>query len=169
MILLLLSINTGCWLWDEDDDNPVYSVKNISVDIPSEIEVQQGNKVIIKIAESENKIENITSLNGIIEKTGSGLEYYYTAPYIGNSDTLTVQYIDSGNVIKMTNYNVVLKNKVTFMLSISGENNLGVDEIGFSYALEDLKEIEKVSLKNNYMNVNTVIYIDVPDKIRGNG
>lgn len=170
MILFLLSLNTGCCWWDDDDDdNPVYCVKNIIADIPSEIEIQQGNKVIIKIVESENKIENITSLNGIIEKTGSGLEYYYTAPYIGNSDTLSVQYIDSGNVIKTTNYNVVLKNKVTFMLYISGENNLGVDNSGFSYALEDLKEIEKVSLKNNYMNVNTVIYIDVPDKIGGNG
>lgn len=169
MILFLLSLNIGCCWWDDDDDNPVYSVKNISADVSSEIEVQQGNKVVIKVAESENKIENITVLNGIVEKTGNSLEYYYTAPYIGNTDTLTVQYVDSGNIVKTTNYNVVLKNKVTFMVYISGENNLGLDWKGESYAVEDLKEIEKVSLKNNYMNINTIIYIDVPDKIGGNG
>ena len=146
----------GCGGNGDDNNEIIYAVKNIKSDTTSTMEVQQGNRVMIEIAESANKVEKMESLNGTIEKTDNSLKYYYDAPYIGNSDILTVTYTDSSNNVKTTNYNVTLKNKVTFMLYLSAENTLGRDK----FNIYDLKEIAAVNMEKNNKNVNIVVYLD---------
>ena len=152
---------TGCWWDDDDDDNKInYVEKAIKSDIASTIDVQQGNKVLISIEKSENDIISVVAANGNIETTDNELKYYYDAPYTGNSDTVTVNYIDAGGNSKSTSYNVNLKNKVTFMLYMSTENSLGRD--GFN--IDDLKEIAEVVMEKNNKNVNVVVYVDTQEE-----
>ena len=139
-----------------DNNEIVYAVKNIKIDTTSTIDVQQGNRIMIEIAESANKVEKLESLNGTIEKTDNSLKYYYDAPYAGNSDTLTITYTDNNNNIKTTTYNIILKNKVTFMLYLAAENSLGTDK----FNIYDLEEIAAVNMEKNNKNVNIIVYVD---------
>ena len=162
MVMIVSAMFTGCW-WDDNDDNKInYVEKAIKSDITSTIDVQHGNRVIISIEKSDNKIESVVATSGTIESTDSSLKYYYDAPYIGNSDTITVGYKDASGNSKVTTYNVILKNKVTFMLYFSAENSLGEidEEENKSYLLEDLKEINQVAMEKNNRNINVLLYVD---------
>lgn len=165
-MVLIVTLLSGCGSSgssDEDVENQ-YLKEEISAVTPTTIEAQQGNRKILEFNVSDMSVTNITAVNGIVEKYAEN-KYYYDSPLIGNSDTLTVDYINSLGDTKKTVYNVNLKNKVTFLIYLSSENSLGTD----NYNTDDLEEISKVTMEKNNRNVNVVVYVDtVSEKITSN-
>ena len=148
-IITITVLLSGCF---SNNEEPLGEVKSTDY---ATMEAQQGNRMDFTFDESNMSIISISAANGTIERS-SNTKYYYTPSYIGNSDKITVDYIDSVGDRKIKIYNVNLKNKVTFLLYLSSENSLG----SYNYNTDDLAEISKVTMEKNNRNVNVVVYID---------
>lgn len=98
-IITITVLLSGCF---SNNEEPLGEVKSTDY---ATMEAQQGNRMDFTFDESNMSIISISAANGTIERS-SNTKYYYTPSYIGNSDKITVDYIDSVGDRKIKIYNV---------------------------------------------------------------